>query len=264
MKLAVNLNAYEGPLDLLLDLIDKNKVSIYDIPIVEITRQYMEYVDAMEKDNLDVVSEFLVMAATLLDIKSKMLLPKQEDENGEEIDPREELVARLIEYKMCKVNAKMLQERLENGGNSLYRDVPVPPEIAKYEPPVDLYDLLSNVSLLRMHIIFESIMQRQRDKIDPIRSRFGKIEKNKVRLGDKMRDVLEFARAHSKEGFSFTEFLEKGKDREDVIVSFLAVLELMHVGQISICQEEVCGDILISWNDSVTFNFDEKDMEDYE
>ena len=99
MEMNVKLQAFEGPLDLLLHLIDKNKVDIYDIPIVEITDQYMEYVRAMDNDDLDVMSEFLLMATTLLDIKSRMLLPREEkEEEGEEVeDPRAELVQQLLE-----------------------------------------------------------------------------------------------------------------------------------------------------------------------
>ena len=92
MELEVKLQVFEGPLDLLLHLIEKNKVDIYDIPIVEITEQYLDYVSKMPKDDLDLASEFLVMAATLIDIKSKMLLPKEVDENGEEIDPEQNLL----------------------------------------------------------------------------------------------------------------------------------------------------------------------------
>ena len=102
MALSVKLNVFEGPLDLLLHLIDKNKIDIYDIPIVEITDQYMEYLHSMEKEDLGIMSEFLVMAATLLDIKCKMLLPKEVNEEGEEEDPRAELVQKLLEYKMYK------------------------------------------------------------------------------------------------------------------------------------------------------------------
>ena len=100
MGIPVKLQVFEGPLDLLLHLIDKNKVNIYDIPIAMITDQYLEYVNAMDRQDLNVVSEFLVMAATLIDIKSKMLLPKQVNEEGEEEDPRDELVRQLLEYKM--------------------------------------------------------------------------------------------------------------------------------------------------------------------
>ena len=103
MSLSFTLEKFEGPLDLLLHLIEKNKINIYDIPIVEITEQYMEYIRQMQEQDMEVMSEFLVMAATLLNIKSKMLLPKEEPENEEEtVDPRQELVERLLQYKMYK------------------------------------------------------------------------------------------------------------------------------------------------------------------
>ena len=100
MGIEVKLEVFEGPLDLLLHLIEKNKIDIYDIPIAEITDQYMEYVNQMKTADLDTMSDFLLVAAQLINIKSRMLLPKEEKENGEEIDPREDLVKRLIEYKM--------------------------------------------------------------------------------------------------------------------------------------------------------------------
>jgi len=102
LKLDLKLDVFEGPLDLLLHLIEKNKFNIFDIPIVEITKQYLEYLDQMEEENMDVMSEFLVMAATLISIKAKMLLPKEETEEEEEEDPRAELVKSLLEYKMYK------------------------------------------------------------------------------------------------------------------------------------------------------------------
>ena len=111
MGINVKLQVFEGPLDLLLHLIDKNKVNIYDIPIAMITEQYMEYVNQMDKEDLNVVSEFLVMAATLLDIKSKMLLPKEVNEEGIEEDPRAELVEKLLEYKLFKYMSYELKDR---------------------------------------------------------------------------------------------------------------------------------------------------------
>ena len=111
MEMTVKLQVFEGPLDLLLHLLEKNKVNIYDIPIVEITNQYMEYIAEMKRQDLNVVSEFLVMAATLLDIKCKMLLPKEVNEEGEEEDPREELVQKLLEYKMYKYMSYELKDR---------------------------------------------------------------------------------------------------------------------------------------------------------
>src|SRR5574344_1095729 len=100
MAIPVKLEVFEGPLDLLLHLIDKNKVDIYDIPIVEITNQYIEYIRNMQEEDLNVMSEFLLMAATLLDIKCRMLLPREVDEEGDEQDPRQELVEQLLQYKM--------------------------------------------------------------------------------------------------------------------------------------------------------------------
>lgn len=111
MGIPVKLEVFEGPLDLLLHLIDKNKIDIYDIPIVEITNQYMEYIRNMHREDLNVMSEFLVMAATLLDIKCRMLLPKEVTEEGEEEDPRKELVEQLLQYKMYKYMAYELKDR---------------------------------------------------------------------------------------------------------------------------------------------------------
>ena len=111
MALEVKLEVFEGPLDLLLHLIEKNKVDIYDIPIVEITEQYLDYIRQMQTEDMNVMSEFLLMAATLLDIKCRMLLPREVNEEGEEEDPRQELVQQLLEYKMYKYMAQELEER---------------------------------------------------------------------------------------------------------------------------------------------------------
>ena len=122
MAIPIKLEAFEGPLDLLLHLIEKNKIDIYDIPIVEITEQYLDYIKQMETDDMNVMSEFLVMAATLIDIKCRMLLPKEVDEQGEEEDPRAELVQKLLEYKMYKYMSLELKDRQVDAEKSLYRN----------------------------------------------------------------------------------------------------------------------------------------------
>ena len=119
MELTVKLQVFEGPLDLLLYLLEKNKVNIYDIPIVEITEQYMEYIREMKRQDLEVLSEFLVMAATLVDIKSRMLLPSNPDREEEEEDPRAELVQQLLEYKMYKCMANELTDRQMDAGRDM-------------------------------------------------------------------------------------------------------------------------------------------------
>ena len=189
MDMTFKLQVFEGPLDLLLYLIEKNKVNIYDIPIVEITAQYMEYVDQMKKDNLDTLSEFLVMAATLLDIKSKMLLPKKEEEEQEQEDPRAELVQQLLEYKMYKCMANELKDRQLDAGKVWYKKKDIPDEVLAYEEPVNLEELVGDIRLSDLNRIFQSIMKRQEEKIDKVRSKFGKIEKEEVSLEEK-RDFL--------------------------------------------------------------------------
>ena len=186
MELTVKLQVFEGPLDLLLYLLEKNKVNIYDIPIVEITEQYMEYIREMKRQDLEVLSEFLVMAATLIDIKSRMLLPSNPDSEEEEEDPRAELVQQLLEYKMYKCMAYELKDRQMDAGRVMYKKPTIPEEVRAYEPPVDIHELMSDITLSRLHEIFESIMKKQQDKIDPLRSKFGKIEKEEVSLEDKM------------------------------------------------------------------------------
>ena len=174
MEISYKLDNFEGQLDLLLHLIEKNKVSIYDIPIVLITEQYLEYVNQMDHEDLDVVSVFLVMAATRLDIKSRMLLPKVEKEEEEaEEDPRAELVRRLLEYKMYKYMAQELQEREQEAELLFFKEPTIPREVAKYEEPLDLDELTKGYDLKKLHAIYESVMKKQTDKMDPISSRFG-------------------------------------------------------------------------------------------
>lgn len=242
MEISYKLEHFEGPLDLLLHLIEKNKINIYDIPIVEITEQYLDYVNRMEKEDLNVVSEFLVMAATLLDIKARMLLPAEVDEEtGEEQDPRSELVARLLEYKKYKYMALMLQDREDDAGLIFYKDPTVPKEVAKYEPPVDLDELLGDLTLARLQKIFEQVLKRQEDKIDRVRSNFGVIRKEPVSLEDKIVFVMNYARKHRT--FSFRQMLEKQTDRLEIVVTFLAILELMKIGKISLTQEHLFDDM---------------------
>lgn len=243
MGIPVKLQVFEGPLDLLLHLIEKNKVNIYDIPIVEITEQYLDYVNHMDKQDLDVVSEFLVMAATLLDIKSKMLLPKEVDENGEEEDPREELVQKLLEYKMYKYMSYELRDRELDAEKSLYKKPTIPEEVAKYEQPVDLDALLDGITLAKLSAIFQQVMKRREDKVDPIRSKFKNIEKEEVSLTDKISFIRDYVRTKKK--FSFQKLLESQHTKMHVIVSFLAILELMKMGEITIEQPHIYDDILV-------------------
>lgn len=244
MGIPVKLQAFEGPLDLLLHLIDKNKVNIYDIPIGEITDQYMAYISEMQKQDLNVMSEFLVMAATLLDIKSKMLLPPEVDEEGEELDPRAELVEKLLEYKMYKYMSYELRDRQLESEHVMYKNPTIPKEVEDYIEPVNLDELLGDLNLAKLNEIFQEVLKRQEGKIDPIRSKYGKIEKEEVTLPEKLTYVEEYAKVHSH--FSFRDLLKKQASKTQIVVTFLAVLELVKVGKIRIEQEELFDDIVIT------------------
>ena len=243
MELTVKLQVYEGPLDLLLYLLDKNKVNIYDIPIVEITAQYMEYIAEMKRQDLDVLSEFLVMAATLIDIKSKMLLPRNPGDEEEETDPRAELVQQLLEYKMYKCMAYELKDRQVDAQRVMFKKPTIPEEVLAYEEPLNVEELVSDITLAKLNEIFKSIMRKQQDKIDPLRSKFGKIEKEEVSLEEKTEYLENYATTHKH--FSFRSLLEAQSSKVEVIVTFLAILELMKTGKILISQEHIFDDIQI-------------------
>ncbi|MBO5371311.1 MAG: segregation/condensation protein A [Lachnospiraceae bacterium] len=243
MELTVKLEAFEGPLDLLLHLLEKNKVNIYDIPIVEITNQYLEYIKEMQKQDLNIMSEFLVMAATLIAIKSKMLLPKEEKEAEEEEDPRAELVQQLLEYKMYKCMSYELKDRQLDAQKVLYKIPTIPAEVMAYEEPVDLEVLMADLTLAKLNKIFQSVIRRQENKVDRVRAGFGKIEKEEISLSDKMAYLEEYATLHKK--FSFRNLLEIQNSKMEIIVTFLAVLEFMKTGKIAITQEELFDDIEI-------------------
>ena len=243
MGIPVKLEVFEGPLDLLLHLIDKNKIDIYDIPIVEITNQYMEYIRNMQREDLNVMSEFLVMAATLLDIKCRRLLPKEVTEDGEEEDPRRELVEQLLQYKMYKYMAFELKDRQSDAEYVLYKQPTIPEEVQGYVEPVDLDLLLGDLTLARLNAIFQDVMKRQTDKIDPVRSKFGKIEKEEVSLSDKFTYIRGYMK--SRKRFSFRQLLKEQHSKMHVVVAFLAILEMMKLGEIRVEQEDTCGEIMI-------------------
>ncbi len=243
MGIPIKLQVFEGPLDLLLHLIDKNKIDIYDIPIVEITNQYMEYIKAMEREDLNIMSEFLVMAATLLDIKCRMLLPREVNDEGEEEDPRQELIAQLLEYKMYKMMSYELKDRQIEGEHTFCKSPTIPEEVLGYVEPVDLDELLGDLTLARLNRVFQDVMRRQADKIDPVRSKFGKLEKEEVTLPDKLEYVAAYAREHKR--FSFRQLLNRQSSRTQIVVTFLAILQLMKEGTIFIEQEQPFEDIMI-------------------
>ncbi len=245
MSIQIKLDAFEGPLDLLLHLIDKNKINIYDIPIVEITEQYLEYIQLMETKNLELMSEFLVMAAILINIKSRMLLPAPATEEEDEIDPRQELVDRLLEYKMYKYASDQLRDKQEDASRIMFKSPSIPKEIAEFKEEIDVSKLLGDLTLSKLHEIFTSIVKKQSDKIDPIRSKFGTIEQEEFDLADIFIQIQKYGLEHGM--FYFRNILEEQTTKMEIIVTFLGILELIKLGRIRIEQEHIFDDIRITY-----------------
>jgi segregation and condensation protein A len=200
----------------------------------------------MPTEDLDTMSEFRVMAATLIDIKGKMLLPKEINEDGEEEDPRAELVQKLLEYKMYKYTALELRDKQMDAAKNFYRRQTLPKEVASYRPPIDYDKLVGDMTLAKLHVIFKFVLKKQEDKIDPIRSQYGNVEKDEIDMDAKIAYVENYAKEHH--DFSFRELLELQACRMEVIVTFLVILELMKTGILTIRQEDIFEDIIIRSN----------------
>ncbi len=242
MELELKLEKYEGPLALLLHLIEKNKVSITDIPIAQITDQYITYIDAMSSEKMEVMSEFVEMAATLLAIKAKMLLPRPKQAEAEEIDPRQELMEQLLEYKKYKAISEKLREYSQSAAKNVFKPPTIPEELLNYTPPVDPEAILANLDFERLYQAFQIVMKRREDKIDPIRAGFSEISREAVSLEDKMQAIRSLRGQGS---VSFFKLLAQEPSRPTMIVSFLAILELMKAGEIRVEQGRLFEDIII-------------------
>ncbi|MDO5388042.1 MAG: segregation/condensation protein A, partial [Clostridia bacterium] len=191
MDMEIKLEKFEGPMDLLYSLIVKNKIDIYDIPIALITEQYLDYINAMGKYNMENISEFLIMAATLIEIKSRLLLPKEVDENNEEIDPREELVKRLIEYKKFKGIAEEFNIKQKEAGYVYYKesDRELIKEIRK-DVPKEISDILKGATGELLFNAFKEVLKRQELRTDKVRSGFNSVSHDEFTLEEKI-DYLE-------------------------------------------------------------------------
>ena len=233
--LKISLPLYEGPLDLLLDMIRKQKIDVYDIPIARITEQYLEYLRFIQELNIDVAGEFIFMAAQLIYIKSRMLLPPDPDAlEGEESDPRADLVRRLLEYERFKNAAQMLYQRELVEKVSWNNPGEVPFEESELEPQmaVSLYDLL---------LAFRDVVKRaeSRPMMEVSRDEFS-IEQMMGYLFDRI--------VSSKHDLTLTEALPAINSRRGLITAFLALLELTRLKAIFLRQDRPLGDISLRAN----------------
>ncbi|MGB9839588.1 segregation and condensation protein A [Thermovenabulum sp.] len=240
--ISVKLEAFEGPLDLLLHLIEKNKINIYDIPISEITEQYISYLYNLENMDIEIASQFLLMASTLLSIKSKMLLPQSRKSNDSQMeifsaideDPRAELVERLLEYRKYKEIASLLREREEKEMLLIKKK---PEDFSNFWedefilPKITLKDIIN---------IYYSLMKESKNNKD-----FEiKLElKDSIPLKQKIKNV--YKQILKKKKATFADLFNKTCTRMEIIVTFLAVLELYKLNKIDIIQEKPFDDIYI-------------------
>ncbi len=235
-KILYKLDSFEGPLDLLLTLIQKNKVSIYDIPIVEITSQYLEAIEGIEESNLDNTSEFLVMASHLLYIKSKMLLPKNEEDEEEE-DPREELARRLLEYQQFKEASKELRKSEFSTKYMIFR------EAEKIDFPIPEYDI--NHTTDELVDAFNAIFQRHLRRAKPEKRAFSKIVgREKVSVDDMVEKICK--RLRKSKRIQFESLFLPEDSKPEMIATFLAVLEMIKLNKLYANYDEEKKDFILS------------------
>jgi len=231
----IRLPVFEGPLDLLLHLIREHKLDIYDIPIAEVTDQYLRYLWLMESLDLDVAGEFFVMAATLLEIKSRMLLPAPvSDEEGEEgFDPRAELVERLLEYERFKNAAESLNSLEGDRRRVFWR---LTDGLEDYNAPV----IPLNLEALDLILALQQMLAEAGEGHEEVTS----LDRQKITLRMKMTEVLRRLRT-SPQGVSFRELFAAQPIRIEIIMTFLALLELLRLRKVRIQQRRALGDINI-------------------
>lgn len=233
MEYRVNLKVYEGPMDLLLDLIKKNEVDIYDIPIQIITEQFLDYIEEANRINLELTSDFILMASTLIEIKSKMLLPRIPEiiEEDEQEDPRDELVKKILEYEKYKEVSEILKESAQYEAKAFYK---LPEDFSK----IDDIILVKNLNVENLVKSFNKILKNaeKNEEISSIRRDYFPVEKAMKIIKEKIK---------ISESFLFTEILSENYTVSEVVSFFLSLLELIKTGEIKAKQRNDCGEIEI-------------------
>jgi len=242
MSLSIKIENFEGPFDLLLHLIKKNEMDIYDIKVYDITNQYLQYIEWMKEMDLEITSEFIVLAATLLEIKSKMLLPKiKNEENDEVLDPRKELVDKLLEYKKYKMVSEFFKERECDAGITFGKK----PEIIDdhNNKILDNSELFKGVTMLTLYNLYDKLITTYRNKINTENIISKQIPLDEYKIEDKMQFInnkfIKHARIH------FSSLCEDCLSKIEIVVTFLALLELIKLKMVAVVQENNFDEIYI-------------------
>jgi segregation and condensation protein A len=251
MTYKVKLDIFEGPFDLLVYLIENAEMSIYDIKISEITQQYIEHIQIMEKYSIEVASEFMVLAATLIEIKSKMLLPRQKLEgvDGTLEDPRSELVQRILEYKRFKkasINLELSEEEMLKVHFKPMED------LSRFTKEADEYLDLDIGQFVKAFNLF---IQKKK-KIEEVTKEYSKVYREKTSVEDKMKEIRTLIKQNKK--VTFAQIISDPLDKYEVIITFISVLELIRLKSLKVTQNSNFGEIFLT---SIKSKDDEKDFE---
>ena len=233
MNVEFKINDFEGPLDLLLHLIKESKMDIMNIQIEEITKQYVDYLNKQEAMNLEIASEYLVLASELIEIKSRLLLPREKLEDEEEEDPREDLVNRLLEYQAYKDITKLLQEKEEKRSEIFTK---TPENVEQYLDEV--HEIKSDVTLDDLVEAFKRYLERQKENV-PLKT---KVTLKEISIVSRRHDIKKILKVKKK--VSFFELFPI-VTKEYVVATFLAVLEMAKNKEIRLIQEESFSDITV-------------------
>ncbi|MCQ2910620.1 MAG: segregation/condensation protein A [Clostridia bacterium] len=264
--LNVKLEVFEGPFDLLYSLIEKHKIDIYDIPMAFIASEYVKEVEAMEEKDIDNIGEFLIMAATLLKIKSKMLLPLEKDENDEEIDPRLELVTRLLEYKRFKDVCEELRAMEEESGDIAFKGNQK--ILQEYKESIDYDTFLEGVNMDVLTQAFLKIMKQERkpeekpDDKETAHHIEETVRKKRV-FTVEMQMTHIYDRLSNFDNVKFSELFEDSEDKMEKVMTFLALLEMIKMKKLKVTQDEIFGEINIEKADEFDegIDFESADMD---
>lgn len=242
MSVNIKTENFEGPFDILLHLIKKNEMDIYDIKINEITEQYLQVLYEMKEMDLEVTSEFIVIAATLIEIKSKQLLPKlKENEvvDADSLDPSRQLVEKLVEYKKYKDAALFFKEAYERTGVSFSKK----PEVIIVENDNSAEEILKNKSIAELYEVFLSLMEKYISKINTNASIEEKVYIDTFKLEDKMKVINQYL--NEEKSMTFSAIMKQCSSKLEKVVTFLALLELIRLRTISVLQENNFNEIYI-------------------
>ena len=237
----IQLDNFEGPIDLLLYFIRRDELDIYDIPISKITKEFVETVEEWEKIHLHVAGDFIVMASTLMRIKAKLLLPRLElDDDGEIIDPRTELVQQLVEYKRYKNAAELLNNLSNDQSQKFTRQL----EPVMFADESDIEEnLILDITLFDLARFFKSAMDSM-----PVVSQF-ELNREPVKLEEQKKFIFKYFDGDGK--LKFSTILDKLETRMEIVVTFLAILDLVRDGSCKLIQEKVFGDLELQKIDSL-------------